>query len=84
MQDLDSAVGKLDDILIAIYVIIAILIIAVALVTHSLMFSVWLVHPHLFFSGSSVDYSRDWCWRLDSRFVSSVCNIIDIKPLAFF
>ena len=45
MQDLDSAVGKLDDILMSIYVIIVILIIAVALVTFSfLMFSVWLVH----------------------------------------
>lgn len=50
MQDLDSAVGKLDDILMTLYVIIAILIIAIALVTHSLlMFSVWLVHAFFFF-----------------------------------
>lgn len=46
MRDLDSAVGKLDNILMTLYIIIAIIIIAVALVTHSfLMFSVWLVHP---------------------------------------
>jgi hypothetical protein len=32
MQDLDSAVGRLDNILMSLYVIIAILIIAVALV----------------------------------------------------
>lgn len=32
MQDLDSAVGRLDNILISVYVIVAILIIAVALV----------------------------------------------------
>ena len=45
MHDLDSAVGKLDNILMSIYVIIAVLIIAVALVAHSFsMFSVWLVH----------------------------------------
>ena len=37
MQDLDSAVGKLDNILMALYVIIAIVIIAVALVTHSFL-----------------------------------------------
>ena len=38
----------------------------------------------LFFSsGSSVDYNRYWCWHLDSRFVLSVCSIIDIKPSAF-
>jgi hypothetical protein len=50
MQDLDSAVGKLDNILMSLYVIIAILIIAVALVTHSfLMFFVWFVHPLFFF-----------------------------------
>ena len=34
MHDLDSAVGKLDDILMTLFAIIAILIIAVALVTH--------------------------------------------------
>jgi hypothetical protein len=50
MQDLDSAVGKLDDILMTLYVIIAILIVAVALVTHSiLMFSLWFVHPFFFY-----------------------------------
>ena len=50
MQDLDSAVGKLDNILMSLYVIIAILIIAVALVARSfLMFSVWLFHALLFF-----------------------------------
>jgi hypothetical protein len=32
MQDLDSAVGRLDNILMSLYVVIAILIIAVALV----------------------------------------------------
>lgn len=32
MQDLDSAVGRLDNILMSVYVIVAILIIAVALV----------------------------------------------------
>jgi hypothetical protein len=34
MHDLDSAVGKLDDILMTLFAIVAILIIAVALVTH--------------------------------------------------
>lgn len=50
MQDLDSAVGKLDNILMFLYVIIATLIIAVALVIYSfLTFSVWFVHPFFFF-----------------------------------
>ena len=85
MHDLDSAVGKLDNILMTLYVIIAVLIIAVALVTHSfLRSSVWLVHLYFSSSGSSVDYNRYWCWNLDSRFVSSFCGIIVIKPPAFF
>lgn len=33
MQDLDSAVGRLDNILMSVYVIVAVLIIAVALVS---------------------------------------------------
>lgn len=83
MQDLDSAVGKVDNILMTLYVIVAILIIAVALVTYSfLMFSVWLVHP-LFLSASSVNHSCDWRWRLNFRFVSSVCTIIGIQPDIF-
>lgn len=32
MQDLDSAVGRLDNILMSVYVVVAVLIIAVALV----------------------------------------------------
>jgi hypothetical protein len=36
MQDLDSAVGRLDNILMSLYVVIATLIIAVALVRPSL------------------------------------------------
>lgn len=32
MQDLDSAVGRLDNILMSVYVVVALLIIAVALV----------------------------------------------------
>lgn len=39
MHDLDSAVGKLDNILMSLYVIIAVLIIAVALVTRSFLMS---------------------------------------------
>jgi hypothetical protein len=35
MQDLDSAVGRLDNILMSLYVVIAALIIAVALVQYS-------------------------------------------------
>lgn len=38
MRDLDSAVGRLDNILISVYVIVAVLIIAVALVCLS-----WLI-----------------------------------------
>ena len=48
------------------------------------MTSVWLVHPFFFPSGSSVDYSSVWRWRLDSWFVSKVFSIIDIEPLTFF
>ena len=33
MQDLDSAVGRLDNILMSVYLVVAILIIAVALVS---------------------------------------------------
>lgn len=33
MRDLDSAVGRLDNILMSVYVVVAILIIAVALVS---------------------------------------------------
>lgn len=82
-QDFDSAVGRLDNILISIYVVVAILIIAVALVSQSfLMFSVWR-SSSLFFLGSSASYSRDWCWHLHPRFVLSVYSVVDIKSLAF-
>lgn len=83
MEDIDSAVGRLDNILISIYLVIAILIIAVALVSYSsLIFSVW--RCFIFLPGSSVSYTRDWCWHLYLRFVSNVCSIIDVKPLAIF
>jgi hypothetical protein len=83
MQDLDSAVGRLDNILISIYFVIAVLVIAIALVSYSfLIFSVW--RCSFFLPGSSVSYTRDWCWHLYLRFVSTVCGIIDIKPLAIF
>lgn len=36
MQDLDSAVGRLDNILMSVYVVVAIIIIAVALVSPDL------------------------------------------------
>ena len=39
MRDLDSAVGRLDNILMSVYVVVAILILAVALVNH---FAVWI------------------------------------------
>ena len=39
MRDLDSAVGRLDNILMSVYVVVAILIFAVALVNH---FAVWI------------------------------------------
>lgn len=47
MQDLDSAVGRLDNILMTIYVIVAMLIIAVALVTS--LFNVPSPVPSFFF-----------------------------------
>lgn len=39
MQDLDSAVGRLDNILMSVYVIVAILIVAIALVANICIFS---------------------------------------------
>ena len=50
MQDLDSAVGKLDDILMTLYVIIAILIIAVALVIYNPFDDLCLACSSFFFS----------------------------------
>ena len=38
MRDLDSAVGRLDNILMSLYFVVAILIIAVAMVRHLISF----------------------------------------------
>lgn len=43
MQDLDSAVGRLDNILMSVYVVVAVLIIAVALVSFVLHLCVLFV-----------------------------------------
>jgi hypothetical protein len=85
MQDLDSAVGKLDNILMFLYGVIAIVIIAVALVINSfLTFSVWFVHPFFSSSGNPVDYNRYGCWHLDSRFVSSIVVVLLTLSLCRF
>jgi MFS superfamily sulfate permease-like transporter len=67
MRDLDSAVGRLDNILMSLYVIIAVLIIAVAFVRIPKCRLSKLTLTTL--SGSVAGNSGYWCWHPDSRFV---------------
>lgn len=53
MRDLDSAVGRLDNILMSLYVIIAALIIAVAMVSLYLQFCLGLLGDPLLWATSS-------------------------------
>lgn len=56
MRDLDSAVGRLDNIFMSVYVIIAVLIIAVGLVRIVKCRSFIYTYPHR--------YSRKLRWQL--------------------
>ncbi len=58
MQDLDSAVGRLDNILMSVYVVVAILIIAVALV--SILTSVKKRKGRRVCIGSTIGHSYHW------------------------
>lgn len=56
MRDLDSAVGRLDNILMSVYVVVALLIFAVALVSFvGLSFAVHPVFCHFLLYLSSVE-----------------------------
>jgi hypothetical protein len=76
MRDLDSAVGRLDNILMSVYVIVAILIIAIALVSFSfiLPFPVLFSHQLLCLNltpsnliGSTIGYRSHRRWNTDTR-----------------
>jgi len=56
MRDLDSAVGRLDNIFMSVYVIVAVLVIAVGLVRVAKCPSSIYAHPHR--------YSRKPRWQL--------------------
>ena len=67
MRDLDSAVGRLDNIFMSVYVIIAVLIIAVGLVRNVKHLSTIPILTDI--PGSLAGNSRYWCWHPNSRFV---------------
>jgi hypothetical protein len=66
MQDLDSAVGRLDNILMSVYVIVAILIIAVALVRPPTIPFSQSVYGIL---GGSIGDIGHWRWYFNPRCV---------------
>jgi len=59
MQDLDSAVGRLDNILITIYVFVVILIFTVAMVSHTAPFTYSEINVHV--AGCTIA-DTDSCW----------------------
>lgn len=66
MQDLDSAVGRLDNILMSVYVVVAALIIAVALVG----FLSETLYDHAFINlnqGNPTRGTCDGCWHSHPR-----------------
>jgi len=69
MQDLDSAVGRLDNILMSVYVIVAILIIAVALVREFSHHSMCIEFPLRNETGDTIIVISNWCWNSRSRYV---------------
>ena len=71
MQDLDSAVGRLDNILMSVYVIISILIIAVALVGRSNVGSERiLTHLCVCYTGSAISVGNYWSRYFDTWYVA--------------
>lgn len=60
MKDLDSAVGRLDNILMSLYFVVAILIIAVALASLCGQLRVSVVLKKYCFLGSATSYSNYW------------------------
>ena len=67
MRDLDSAVGRLDNLFMSLYVVVAILIIAVTLV--GAPFCVELTWIKLFCLGSRTCYLSHRDWQFDPRYV---------------
>ena len=71
MRDLDSAVGRLDNILMSVYFIVAILIIAVALVSEWLIcMSLWILLIVCGFVGSATCYFDHWRRHAHPRYVA--------------
>ena len=68
MRDLDSAVGRLDNILMTVYFVVAILIIAVALVNFFLILTSTFL---AIYTGGSTRYPRDRHRNFDPWFVSN-------------
>ena len=76
MQDLDSAVGRLDNILMSVYIVVAILIMAVALVGLSQMCLRTKAH---FDIGSTIGDSYHWCWNSDTRYAFCMFEALYIQ-----
>jgi hypothetical protein len=72
MQDLDSAVGRLDNILMSVYVIVAILIIAVALVSSK--FYGTSNDFYLSIIGSAADIDNHWRRYSDTWYIVSTLH----------
>ena len=71
MRDLDSAVGRLDNILMSVYVVVALLVIAAALVSTCSLFE----PRHITcgdFPGNPNHYLGHRSWDIDSRLATFI------------
>ena len=69
MRDLDSAVGRLDNILMSVYVIIVMLIIAVCLVSLPIFWMLLDLEFDAMYPGHSTSYVGNRGWLFNSRLV---------------